>query len=41
MEGIKRRKGKQMGEINRERNHERLWTLRNKLRVVQREGVRD
>lgn len=27
------------GEIGRGRNHERLWTLRNKLRVLEGRGV--
>ena len=34
MEDIKRRKGKMKGSrLEGETNHERLWTLRNKLRA--------
>ena len=35
MEDIRRRKGKVNWEkLEGEKNHERLWTLRNKLRVL-------
>lgn len=38
MEDIRRRKGKvNWGKSEGDMNHERLWTLRNKLRVL--EGV--
>ena len=36
MEDIRRRKGKlNWGKLEGEMNHERLWTLRNKLRVLE------
>ena len=36
MEDIKRRKGKvNWGKLEGETKHERLWTLRNKLRVLE------
>ena len=39
MEDIRRRKGKMKGgKSEGETNHERLWTLRNKLRVLEGRG---
>ena len=39
MEDIRRRKGKvNWGKLEREAKHERLWTLRNKLRVLEGMG---
>ena len=29
----------ELGKLERETNHERLWTLRNKLRVLEGKGV--
>ena len=41
MEDFKRRKGKvNWGKSEAEIKHERLWTLRNKLRVLEGRGVR-
>ena len=40
MEDIRRRKGKmKRGESEGEMNHERLWTLRNKLRPSEERGM--
>ena len=40
MENIRRRKGKMKGEkLKWEVNHERLWTPRNKLRILEGWGV--
>jgi len=40
MEDIRRRKGKMKGgKSEGEMNHERLWTLRNKLTVLEGRGV--
>ena len=40
MEDIRRRKGKvNWGKSEGEKNRERLWTLRNKLRVLEGRGV--
>ena len=40
MEDIRRRKGKvNWGKSEGEMNHERLWTLRNKLRVLEERGM--
>ena len=39
MEGIRRRKGEMKGESEGEMNHERLWTLGNKLRVSEGKGM--
>ena len=40
MEDIRRRKGKvNGGKSEREMNHERLWTLRYKLRVLEERVV--
>ena len=42
MEDIRRRKGKMKGgKSEGEMNHERLWTLRNKLRVLEGRGWGD
>ena len=39
MEDVRRRKGKvNWGKLEGEMNHERLWTLRNKLRVLEGSG---
>ena len=39
MEDIRRRKGKNKGgKSEGETNHEKLWTLRNKLRVSEERG---
>ena len=38
---IRRRKGKMKGWGNGGMNHERLWTLGNKLRVLEERGVGD
>ena len=41
MEDIRRRKGKMnWGKSEGETNHEKLWTLRNKLRVLEGRRVR-
>ena len=40
MEDIERWRGEvSWGKLEGETNHERLWTLRNKLRVLERRGV--
>ena len=40
MEDIRRRKGETKGGTSEgEMNHERLWTLRNKLRVLEGKGM--
>ena len=40
MEDIRRRKGKvNWGKLEGEMNHERLWILRNKLRVLEGRAV--